>query len=102
MLAGITGVPIGSLLAQHLRPNTPNCDPIICAVGLLISGPLVYCAIATTGFSLSSTLIIIFFAEVTLNLSWSLVADILLVRIKGHFNLQLRLTFSTNLFLSRK
>ncbi|XP_067632578.1 protein spinster isoform X1 [Eurosta solidaginis] len=78
MLAGLIGVPMGSMLAQRLRPRHENCDPYICAFGLLISAPMVYFALVTPQTSTSFCFLFIFLAQVTLNLCWSIVADILL------------------------
>lgn len=79
MMSGIIGVPLGSMLAQRLRPRYPRADPVICAVGLLTSAPLVYCALlaaASPYTGLCYTLI--FLAELFLNMNWSIVADVLL------------------------
>uniref|UniRef100_A0A336M1G7 CSON009778 protein n=1 Tax=Culicoides sonorensis TaxID=179676 RepID=A0A336M1G7_CULSO len=78
MLAGLVGVPLGSYIAQKYRPTMPNCDPLICALGLLISSPMVYFGMILADVSLAWTLFFVFLAEVSLNLTWSLVADILL------------------------
>ena len=81
MLSGIIGVPLGSYLAQRLRStNGVKTDPLICAVGLIISGPLVYSALVAAPFNATLCYGFVFFAEIALNLSWSIVADILLVR----------------------
>lgn len=79
MLAGIIGVPSGSFLAQKLRPIVPNCDPLICAFGLFLSSPMVYFAIIVADTTLGWSMFFVFLAEVTLNLTWSIVADMLLV-----------------------
>lgn len=86
MLAGVLGVPLGSFMAQKLRPTVPNCDPMICALGLFISSPMVYFGMILANVSLKWTLFFVFLAQVSLNMTWSLVADILLVRVvfKGH------------------
>lgn len=80
MLSGLIGVPCGSMLAQHYRKQWPNIDPYICGIGLLCSSPLVYlsCIVAQHNTALCFTFI--FFAEFFLNLTWSIVADIILVR----------------------
>lgn len=80
MLAGLIGVPLGSFLAQRLRPRDPMCDPKICAAGLLVSAPFVYLALVVAKYSTNWTFILVFFAMMSLNLCWSIVADILLVR----------------------
>ncbi|XP_054737254.1 protein spinster [Anastrepha obliqua] len=78
MIAGLIGVPLGSLLAQRLRPTHESCDPYICAFGLLISAPMVYMSLVTPQTSTSFCFLFVFLAQVTLNLCWSIVADILL------------------------
>lgn len=79
MFAGLMGVPLGSALAQRLRPIDATCDPLICAFGLLASAPFVYLALVTSEYSAGWCYFCIFMAEITLNLSWSIVADMLLV-----------------------
>jgi MFS transporter, Spinster family, sphingosine-1-phosphate transporter len=79
MTAGLIGVPLGSYLAQRIRPYHANCDPLICAAGLLISAPFVYLGLVTAKYSATWCFIMVFFAEVALNLCWSIVADIVLV-----------------------
>lgn len=80
MLAGLIGVPLGSMLAQRLRLKIENCDPYICAAGLLASAPMVYMALVMPQTSAVICFIFIFGAQLALNLCWSIVADILLVR----------------------
>lgn len=82
MLAGLIGVPMGSIMAQRLRHRAENADPYICAAGLLISAPMVYMALVLPQTSSSLCFLFIFGAQVALNLCWSIVADILLVRFK--------------------
>ncbi|XP_055687110.1 protein spinster isoform X2 [Lutzomyia longipalpis] len=78
MLAGLIGVPLGSYLAQRIRPRDPACDPKICAGGLIISAPFVYFALIIAKYSTNWTFVLVFLAMVSLNLCWSIVADILL------------------------
>ncbi|XP_065366602.1 protein spinster isoform X2 [Calliphora vicina] len=78
MLAGLIGVPMGSMLAQRLRVQIENCDPYICAAGLLISAPMAYMAIVLPQTSSTLCFLFIFGSQVALNLCWSIVADILL------------------------
>lgn len=79
MLAGIGGVPLGSILAQRLRSNYPTCDPLICAFGLLTSAPFVYLGLVSAPYNINWCFTFVFFAQLTLNLCWSIVADMLLV-----------------------
>lgn len=81
MLAGLTGVPLGSFLAQKLRQTNESCDPLICAFGLITSAPLVYLGLVVSPHSLNWGFFFVFFAEVSLNMTWAIVADILLVSV---------------------
>ncbi|KAH0561730.1 protein spinster isoform X3 [Cotesia glomerata] len=78
MLAGLLGVPLGSVLAQKLRVRYHQADPLICAVGILISVPLIFFALITANTNATLCYILIFFGQLALNLTWSIVADILL------------------------
>lgn len=80
MLAGLIGVPTGSYLAQRLRPIDSQCDPLICAYGLIISAPCVYLGLVCAPFSTTWCFIFVFFAQLFLNMCWSIIADIVLVR----------------------
>lgn len=82
MLAGLIGVPLGSMLAQKLRVTWPQADPLICAVGLLVSAPMLYFASITADTNATLCYTLIFFGQLALNLNWSIVADMLLVSIK--------------------
>ncbi|XP_017027540.1 protein spinster isoform X1 [Drosophila kikkawai] len=79
MLAGLIGVPMGSILAQRLRGHYENCDPYICAGGLFVSAPMVFAALMVPQSSPEMLcFFFVFVAQVALNLCWSIVADILL------------------------
>ena len=79
MLSGVIGVPLGSVMARRLRPINPSVDPLICAYGLIISSPFIYFSLIAVRYSASLCYFLIFMAEVTLNLTWSIVADMILV-----------------------
>lgn len=79
MAAGISGVPLGSWISGYLRRTIHDGDPLICAFGLLISAPLVYLALISITTSELLAYFLIFFGMVTVNMCWSIVADILLV-----------------------
>lgn len=80
MLSGVIGVPLGSILVQRLRPiYNVKCDAMVCASGLFISAPFIYAALVVASHSLSWCFVCVFIAEISLNLCWSIVADILLV-----------------------
>lgn len=80
MLAGLIGVPLGSYLVTRLRPTNPKCDGLVCAWGLFISAPLVYAALVVAPYNGTWCYFFVFVAQISLNLCWSIVADILLVR----------------------
>lgn len=79
MVSGIIGVPLGSYLSQLFIKRYPRCDPIICATGLIISAPFMAGAIILVSANTGLTYFCIFLAELSLNLNWAIVADILLV-----------------------
>ncbi|XP_018904205.1 protein spinster isoform X2 [Bemisia tabaci] len=78
MIAGLLGVPLGSYIAQRLKPYYPRIDPYICAIGLLMSAPLLFFASVCAKSNITLCYIFIFFGQLFLNLNWSIVADILL------------------------
>ncbi|XP_043282157.1 protein spinster isoform X2 [Venturia canescens] len=78
MLAGLIGVPVGSITAQKLRVYYQQADPLICAVGLLISAPLIFIAVVIASSHTNGCYALIFFGQLALNLNWSIVADMLL------------------------
>ncbi|XKL68536.1 hypothetical protein PGB90_004027 [Kerria lacca] len=78
MCSGLIGVPLGMWLSQRLRAKYQQADPLICAVGLLLSAPLLYFASSLANVNITLCYILIFIGEVSLNLNWSIVADILL------------------------
>ncbi|XP_045477662.1 protein spinster isoform X3 [Harmonia axyridis] len=78
MVSGIIAVPFGSYLAQRLRPYYSRIDAHICGSGLLISSPLVFIVLLTASYSSTLCYTFVFFAEFFLNLTWSIVADMLL------------------------
>ena len=80
MLAGIIGVPLGSVMSVKLRPRFPRADPLICALGLATSTFFLFLSIFTCNQAFVLAFVLIFFGEISLNLNWSIVADILLVR----------------------
>ncbi|KAJ8879868.1 hypothetical protein PR048_020485 [Dryococelus australis] len=79
MVSGIIGVPLGSFLAQVLRPRYQSVDPVICAFGLISSMPLLFCAMLFADKYGILCYFLVFFGELVLNLNWSIVADIVLV-----------------------
>lgn len=82
MLAGIIGVPLGSILSTKMVKRFPTADPLICAFGLILSVPLMTGAMIIVSQNTISTYILIFFGQLSLNMNWAIVADMLLVRTK--------------------
>lgn len=82
MIAGLAGVPAGTFVAQKLRYKYPRIDAHVCAVGLLVSSPLIFLSCVSARYSASTCFALVFFAMFFLNLNWSLVADMVLVRIE--------------------
>ena len=80
MLSGIVGVPLGSILSTKLKQKYPRADPIICACGLLLSAAFLGVGMFTANVNIYVAFAALFLGEVALNLNWSIVADILLVR----------------------
>lgn len=79
MVAGILGVPSGALLSTKLKQKYPRADPVICGTGLFLSS--IFFSFALYVFTDSvfiMALLLIFMGQVTLNLNWSIVSDILL------------------------
>lgn len=80
MLAGIIGVPLGSILSVKLRPKIAKADPLICGVGLALSSVFLCLSLFTCNHLFFLAFVLIFLGEIALNINWSIVADILLVR----------------------
>lgn len=78
MATGIIGVPLGSYLSQRYNRKYPRADAYICAIGLILSAPLLAGAMLTVNVNTTLAYVLVFFAELTLNLNWAIVADILL------------------------
>ncbi|XP_041808280.1 protein spinster homolog 3 [Chelmon rostratus] len=78
VVTGILGGCLGTLLSRRFRGNMPNVDPLICAVGLLGSGPCLFIAIFVASASIPTTYVFIFLGEVLISLNWAVMADILL------------------------
>ncbi|XP_076269936.1 lysolipid transporter protein spinster isoform X2 [Rhynchophorus ferrugineus] len=78
MISGLLGVPAGSMLAQRLRHRWKRVDAYICGFGMLLSCPFVFAAIFVARYSTNACFALVFFGELFLNLTWAIVADILL------------------------
>lgn len=80
MAAGVVGLSLGSVLSQALKHRFPFVDPIICGVGLILSAPLLVATTYATTRNTALTYVLLFLGQVTLNLNWAIVCDMLLVR----------------------
>jgi len=78
MMSGVVGVPLGMVLSTKLKAKYPRADPIICGVGILISAVFLTLGMLLCERNIVATFAFIFIGEVSLNLNWSIVADILL------------------------
>lgn len=87
MTSGIIGVPLGTYVAQRLKKTAPRADPIICAVGLIVSAPLLAGSMLVVSANSTLAYLLVFLGSVALNLNWAIVADILLVRITNTHSL---------------
>ncbi|XP_017960211.1 protein spinster isoform X2 [Drosophila navojoa] len=78
MVAGLVGVPLGSVLSTALKKRNKAADPLICAGGLLLSAPLLTGACLVISKHTVAAYVLMFFGQVAINLNWAIVADILL------------------------
>uniref|UniRef100_A0A8C7QQT7 Protein spinster homolog 1 n=1 Tax=Oncorhynchus mykiss TaxID=8022 RepID=A0A8C7QQT7_ONCMY len=78
VVSGILGVASGAEVSRRLRLRTPRADPLVCALGLLLSAPFLYLAIVFAQASPIATYVFIFLGETFLSMNWAIVADILL------------------------
>ncbi|XP_030557907.1 protein spinster isoform X1 [Drosophila novamexicana] len=78
MIAGVVGVPLGAILSQALMKRWLTSDPVICAIGLLLSAPLLTGACLIVSSQTILTYILIFFGQLAINVNWAIVADMLL------------------------
>ena len=79
IMAGLLGVPAGSFFGQKLRGYDQAADPLVCAVGMLLSAPLLYCGLMIATGPATWTYLCVFAGMWFLNLNWALVGDMLLV-----------------------
>ncbi|CAH1112178.1 unnamed protein product [Psylliodes chrysocephalus] len=77
MVAGLLGLVLGTYLSHVLIPKYPYADPVICGVGLIISAPCVI-AVAYTMSNIYLMYTLFFIGNITMNLNWAIVNDILL------------------------
>ncbi|KJE96038.1 spinster like protein [Capsaspora owczarzaki ATCC 30864] len=75
---GLMGTIAGAMLTRRLRVTRGDAEAIVCAVGLLVSVPLVTAALFLVDTSLDAMWVLLFFGECMLFLNWAPVAAILL------------------------
>ena len=80
MLAGLLGVPLGSFLGQKLRLRFPRADPLVCGAGMMLSTPFMLAGLFLAKWNTVGCFAVVFFGQLLLNLNWSIVADMALVR----------------------
>lgn len=78
MMSGIVGVPLGMILSTKLKAKYPRADPVICAVGILVSALFLSLGMVLCNVNVVAAFALLFIGEVALNLNWSIVADMLL------------------------
>jgi len=79
MVAGIIGVPCGAILSTKLKIKFPRADPVICGIGLAITTFLFFISLMWGAEeNIILAFVLIFIGEISLNLNWSIVADMLL------------------------
>ena len=78
MMSGIVGVPLGMILSTRLKARFPRADPLICGVGVVLSTVFLSIGMVLTDQNIYAMFLMLFIGEVTLNLNWSIIADILL------------------------
>jgi len=78
MMSGVIGVPIGSMWSTKWRPKNQRADPLICAIGLFATSIFLCAALFLCNSYFFLSFVLIFLGEVSMNLNWSIVADILL------------------------
>lgn len=80
MLAGIVGVALGTFLSYQLKACCAIADPMVCGIGLLMSAPLLLGATYASTQNSAVCFVLLFLGQLTLNLNWAIVCDIVLVR----------------------
>lgn len=111
MMSGLIGVSLGSGLGNFLQKKYPKIHPIICGVGMLLSFPFMLIAMLLIETHYTVPFVLIFFAQVALNLNWAIVADMCMVRtnvssyslyfsVHTSFYFSVSLLHQTNLYLS--
>ena len=77
-VAGFAGVALGAYSAGILRSRYSNCEPLVSAVGVLVSAPMVYITLVVVEGSPMAIWPFVLIGEITLFLNWALVPKILI------------------------
>lgn len=78
-IAGFAGVGIGAESARRWKlRGRLNADALVCAIGLLLGAPLLFFGIQYSQSHLTMAWILIFFADVSLCTTWTLISDMTL------------------------
>ncbi|XP_075977531.1 lysolipid transporter protein spinster isoform X3 [Anticarsia gemmatalis] len=75
MAAGLLGVPMGAWLGAALVKRFPRAHPVLCGAGLLLSAPAMTLGLVLVEGYAYAPFVLMFIAEVALNLNWAIVAD---------------------------
>ena len=70
-LSGLLGVPTGSWVSQRIRHRVPNADPLVCAVTLLCSVPILFFGFISANYSLPLCYGLTFFAGIKMDFLFS-------------------------------
>lgn len=76
--SGAVGLISGYFLSYLLKNKYPRIDPIVCALGLFVSAPLLVGATFTLTYSFVWFCVVGFFGFILLNLNWAINVDILM------------------------
>ncbi|XP_064460456.1 protein spinster homolog 1-like isoform X2 [Ornithodoros turicata] len=76
--AGISGVALGSFLSTRFRHRYQDADAVICAVGMVVSIPLIFIGSVFAHKIPQMSWVFFFLGITSICLNWSLVSDILL------------------------
>ena len=71
-LSGLLGVPTGSWVSQRIRHRVPNADPLVCAVTLLCSVPILFFGFISANYSLPLCYGLTFFAGIKMDFLFSI------------------------------
>ena len=76
VVGGMVGVPLGLALSTYTKCRFPRADPVICGAGIFFSSIFLSTGMALTRTNLYLCFTCLWFGQVGINLSWSIVVDI--------------------------